>query len=200
MLVTDLLNLGYVVDKPIAETGHRLDLLLASPAWPANDPEARRPCAHRPPRRCPRPDPATGDKTAPGSGSQRGTAESGTRGESGGRACRPRRPPRPGGWRSDIDLRRARKAVAQTTHDARRRGRERSARADPRADRMGPRRILGAADKQESDGRLGRGSSRDRPHYQMYEYACLEGHWAVRNALSGGRALERTGSPLTRRR
>lgn len=77
MLVTDRLNLGYVVDKPIAETGHRLDLLPASPAWPANNPEAPRPCAHRPSRRCPRPDPATGHETAPGSGSQRGTAESG---------------------------------------------------------------------------------------------------------------------------
>ena len=30
----------------------------------------------------------------------------------------------------------------------------------------------------------------NRPAYQMYEYACHEGNWAVRNALSGSRALE----------
>ena len=29
------------------------------------------------------------------------------------------------------------------------------------------------------------------PDYQMYEYACHEGNWAVRNALSGSRAQER---------
>ena len=32
--------------------------------------------------------------------------------------------------------------------------------------------------------------SRD-PEYQLFEYACHEGNWAVRNALSGARALER---------
>ncbi len=30
-----------------------------------------------------------------------------------------------------------------------------------------------------------------RPNYQMFEYACHEGNWAVRNALSGSRAVER---------
>ena len=30
-----------------------------------------------------------------------------------------------------------------------------------------------------------------RPSYQMFEYACHEGNWAVRNALSGSRAVER---------
>ena len=30
-----------------------------------------------------------------------------------------------------------------------------------------------------------------RPDYQMFEYACHEGNWAVRNALSGSRAQER---------
>ena len=31
----------------------------------------------------------------------------------------------------------------------------------------------------------------NRPDYQMFEYACHEGNWAVRNAVSIGRALER---------
>ncbi len=33
------------------------------------------------------------------------------------------------------------------------------------------------------------------PNYQMFEYACHEGNWAVRNALSGARAVEKTPQP-----
>ena len=28
------------------------------------------------------------------------------------------------------------------------------------------------------------------PNYEIYEYACYEGNWAVRNALSGQRAID----------